>query len=53
MKGKYIVLLIVCAIVTLSFTLISTSRLNNKAKSTEVNSVASPAGGIASEDPIK
>lgn len=53
MKAKYIILLVVCAVVTLSFTMSSNTHVKEKANSGQTTSNASPAGGIVSEDPIR
>jgi len=53
MKAKVIILLVVCAVVTLSFTVTNSNK--KSAKTAEVNTAEAtgPAGGMVSEDPFK
>jgi hypothetical protein len=53
MKAKYIILLVACAIVTLSFTVVTTSSHKAVAEKGSVSNSGEPLGGQASEDPLK
>lgn len=53
MKTKYIIVLMGCAILTLSFTVISTTHSKGKSKTEQSASMTGPVGGLSSEDPIK
>jgi hypothetical protein len=50
MKAKYIILLALCAIVTLSFSFVSVNKVEKTAPTAEVN--AAPVGGLTMGDEL-
>lgn len=50
MKTKLLIIVAVCAVVTLSFTFTATHKVEEKATVGRVSNDSEPAGGFASED---